>query len=88
MVTMASLILSFTSRVTTKASFRYLVPSALAESARLVNEAKTAKNVAFIWAGAFRAIQAKRGIIETWPSGDSTAVLIIAINFASTIPPL
>ena len=45
MVIIAPLNLSFTSRVTTKASFRYLVPSALAESARLVNEAKTAKTI-------------------------------------------
>ena len=51
-----------------------------------MNEAKTAKKVAFKCEGAFLAIQAKSGIIDIWPNGDSNAVLIIAINFASTIP--
>ena len=69
-------------------SFKYFVPNALADNARLVKEAKTAKNVAFKWEGAFLAIQAYKGIIDTWPKGDSRAVLINAINFASTIPPV
>ena len=37
--------------------------------------------------GAFLAIHANKGIIETWPKGDSK-VLIIAINLASTTPPV
>ena len=47
---------------------------------------KPQKKLAFKWEGAFLAIQAKSGIIDIWPNGDSNAVLIIAINFASTIP--
>ena len=39
--------LSLTSRVTVNISFKYFVPRALADKARLVNEAKTAKKVAF-----------------------------------------
>ena len=64
------------------------MPNALADNARFVNDAKTAKKVAFKCAGAFFAIQAYRGIIDTWPSGDSNAVLINAINLASTTPPV
>ena len=64
----------------------YLVPKELAESAKLVKEANTAKKVAFKCVGAFLAIQANKGIIETCPRGDSSAVFIIAMNLASTIP--
>ncbi len=87
-VTMFPVSLSFTSIVTTKAWFRYLVPSSLAESARLVNDANTAKNVAFSCTGAFFAIHARRGIIDTWPSGHSTTVFVIAMNLASIRSPL
>jgi len=45
-------------------SFRYLVPSWLNDKARFVNEAITAKKVAFKLAGAEFAIQASMGIIE------------------------
>ena len=78
--------LSFTSLVTVYISFMYLVPKELAESAKLVKEANTAKKVAFKCDGAFLAIQAYKGIIETCPRGDSRAVFIKAINLASTIP--
>ena len=67
-------------------SFRYLVPKAFADRARFVNDAKMAKKVAFKCTGAFLAIQANNGIIETCPKGDSNAVLMIAINLASTTP--
>ena len=68
----------------TNISFKYLVPKALADKARFVKEAKIAKKVAFKWVGAFFAIQANNGIIETCPKGDSIAVFTIAINRAST----
>ena len=58
------------------------------QHARLVKEAKTAKKVAFKCAGAFFAIQASKGIMDTCPNGDSNAVFIKAINFASTTPPV
>ena len=79
-------ILSLTSLVIIKISLRYLVSKELADNAKFVNDANTAKKVAFKCYGAFFAIQANRGIIDTCPNGDSTAVLMIAINFASTIP--
>ena len=78
--------LFLTSRVMINPSFKYFVPRALADRARFVKEANTAKNVAFRWEGAFFAIQAKSGIIDTCPSGDSIAVFIIAINFALITP--
>ena len=80
--------LSLTSLVTVNISFKYFVPSALADSARFVKDAKTAKKVAFKCAGAYYAIHAKRGIIETCPKGDSRAVFINAMNLASTTPPV
>ena len=83
---MASVTLSLTARVIMNISFKYLVPKALADKARFVNDAKIAKKVAFKCAGAFFAIQANKGIIDTCPKGDSNAVLTIAINRASTIP--
>ena len=83
---MASVTLSLTARVMMNISFRYLVPKALADKARFVKEAKIAKTVAFKCTGAFFAIQANNGIIETCPKGDSNAVLTMAINRASTIP--
>ena len=67
-------------------SFRYLVPKALADKARFVKDAKIAKKVAFKCAGAFFAIQANNGIIDTCPKGDSKAVLTMAINRASATP--
>ena len=63
-------------------SFKYLVPKALADKARF--KRNIAKKVAFKWAGAFFAIQANKGIMETCPKGDSNAVFTIAINRAST----
>ena len=45
-VWISPLTLSLTSLVTTNISFKYFVNKALAESARFVNEAKTAKKVA------------------------------------------
>jgi len=54
----------------------------------LVNDAITAKNVAFSSTGALRAIQASIGIIATCPSGDSMAVSSTAMNRASTMPPV
>ena len=39
--------------MTVKISFKYLVPSALADNARFVKDANTAKKVAFKCAGAF-----------------------------------
>ena len=45
--------LSFTSLVTVKIWFKYLVPKALAERAKFVKEAKTAKKVALRCEGAF-----------------------------------
>ena len=51
-----------------------------------INLAKFAKKVAFKCVGAFLAIQANKGIIETCPRGDSSAVFNIAMNFASTTP--
>ena len=79
---------SLTSRVTTYTSLRYFVPSWLKESARFVNEAITAKNVALRCAGAELAIHTSIGIIEIWPSGDSKAVSIKAMKRASTTPPV
>ena len=64
----------------------YLVARELADSAKLVKDAKTAKNVAFSSFGAFFAIQANKGIIEICPCGDSNAVLRMAINLASINP--
>lgn len=46
----------------------YLVPSWLNDKARFVNEAITAKKVAFKFAGALFAIQASIGIIEIGPA--------------------
>ena len=63
-------------------------PNFEADKARLVNEAITAKKVAFKFAGAELAIQASIGIMEICPSGDSNAVSIKAINRASTNPPV
>ena len=84
---LSSLVILFlTSRVIVNISFKYFVPSELADSARFVKDANTAKNVAFKWLGAFFAIQASRGIIDICPRGDSKAVFTIAINFASTKP--
>ena len=83
---MAEVTLSLTSLVIIKTSFRYLVPNELADKAKLVKEANTAKKVAFKCEGAFFAIQANKGIIETCPKGDSSAVFIIAMNLASIIP--
>ena len=70
----------------TKIEMASLVGKELADRAKLVKEANTAKKVAFKCEGAFFAIQANKGIIETCPRGDSRAVFIIAINLASTIP--
>ena len=56
--------LSLTSLVTVNISFKYFVPNALADSARFVKDAKTAKKVAFKCAGAFFAIQANRGTVS------------------------
>ena len=81
---MTPVTLSLTALVMTNISFKYLVPKALADKARFVKEAKIAKKVAFRCDGAFFAIQANNGIIDTCPKGDSKAVLMIAINRAST----
>ena len=64
------------------------MPSCEADSARLAKELITAKKVAFRWGGAELAIHASIGTIETWPSGDSSAVLTMAMKRASTTPPL
>ena len=66
--------LSLTSLVTVNISFKDFVPKELAERARFVKEAKTAKKVALRCEGAFLAIQANHGIIDTCPNGDSKAV--------------
>ena len=73
---------------TSKISLMYFVANALADNAKLVKDAKTAKKVAFSSAGAFFAIHASNGIIEIWPSGDSSAVLRIAMKRASIRPPV
>ena len=74
--------------MTTKISFKYLVPRLLADRARLVNDAMTAKNVALSSTGACLAIQASIGIIAIWPKGDSNVVSTRAMNRASTTPPV
>ena len=64
----------------------YFVPRLLADRARLVKEAMTAKKVALRCAGAFLAIQASIGIIAICPRGDSIAVSKTAMKRASTTP--
>jgi len=57
------------------------------ESAGLVEDAMTAKQVAFKCGGALWAIQASMGIITTWSRGDSRAVSARVMNCASTNTP-
>ena len=53
-----------------------------------MKDAITAKKVALRCAGAEFAIHASIGTIDTWPSGDSSAVLAMAMKRASTTPPV
>ena len=53
-----------------------------------MNDAITAKKVAFRLAGAELAIQASIGIIAIWPSGEVSAVSTTAMKRASTTPPV
>ena len=64
----------------------FLVNNSLADKAKLVKDANTAKNVALYFKGAFFAIHPNKGIIATCPKGDSIAVFINAMNLASMIP--
>ena len=65
-----------------------MVPRWLKDSAKLVNEAITAKYAASKFAGAAFAIQASIGNMAICPSGNSKAVSDRAMKRASSTPPV